>query len=286
MADLNEDARSPWASSRRKFGWRGCVVVGLAIAAALFNWPKDEVSTLHRAQSEGIPIIAMANRFFLIDHSWRRFEDKHAFNAELTLFKSPLGRTIDLTPQLIRTLCGQLLTEMSKLPEAPVERRDLFRVTLAFPIFEKDEPTGELYGKGLQYIPIEDGTCPTNLELEEATVISLFPGALRDWGLKSIHEYRSNLPNAPESAAVFVSRTGRLVPPLPFTEGCQAAVFEFGDVIEDIADDPTRMTVLFLGTMFKDLWSSDFEPAAAQDFTISDGICSASSEIYQMQWEE
>ena len=77
----------------------------MVITAGLFFLTSEEETELSRAYDEGIPLTAMANRFYLIDHEWRRFGDKYAVATKLVLFRSPLGTEVDLTPPLIRALC-------------------------------------------------------------------------------------------------------------------------------------------------------------------------------------
>jgi hypothetical protein len=231
------------------------------------------------ALDDGVHVTGMGQRFVFVDQVWRSFEGKYVFSGGLVLISKPTGNSVELNARLFRSLCGSILTAIVKMPEAPTERRNVFRLTFSFPVFEDGEATGEIYGDQVHIIPVENGACPSAEDLEKTSFYT-FPGVLHDWGLKGIFEYTSTLPEPPDLAAVFAPRTGRMVPPLPFVEACQAAVFDAADVIQDTAEHPERLAVLFLGTMAKDMQSPVGERGLAQNFLIADGMCNAVSEIY------
>jgi hypothetical protein len=256
-----------------------CAIIGIAV---FFVVNQDQESRLRALIDEGVEVTGMDRRFVFIDRRWEYFQGKYALSGGLVMAASPNEATFEISGQLYLDLCEDILAKIAVMRDAPTGRNQLFRLVLSFPVFNSGEPTGQTYGQPNNYIPIDEGACPS-FEAIEKTSFNTYPGVLRRWGLKGFYEYTSNLPDPLDIAAVFAPRNGRVVPPLPFVEACQAALFDFEAIVPNAEKRPDKLAILLLGKPANDIEVPKGESGLGQHFVIEDGSCLAISEVFPLE---
>ena len=126
-------------------------------------------------------LTAQDKPFAMLDTAWDSFEGRYIFTSTLVA-GGEIGTRFSLDAPLFRSLCGEILTSLARLPDAPATRDDLFRLALQFPIIEDGVPTERLYGDQVFNLPVEDGACP-DIKTMATLHYNAYSGALRDWGL-------------------------------------------------------------------------------------------------------
>lgn len=275
----------PRKPPRKQFGWAIPIVIAVVGVSIVFGLNQREETGLRALLEEGVEIEVMDRRFAFVDRGWEYFQGKYVLSGGLVMLGGSNYKTFEVNAQLYRAVCGEILTKISSMADAPAGRSDLFRLALSFPVFSSGEPTGETYGQPINNLPIDDGACPSIEEIE-TTSFNTFAGVLRRWGLKGLYEYSSNLSNAPSMAAVFAPRNERIVPPLPFQEACHAAVFDFEDSFPAEVALPDKLAILILGKPANEVDSPTGEAGLAQHFLIEDGTCSVASEVIPLQRDD
>ena len=261
------------------------LVVGIPLTRSLNN-QSPETSDTNRIES--VRVSALGNHFMMFDRQWDAFEGKYNLSGSLALTSARDLPHAELTGDLFRALCGGILTQLSQMPEAPVGRADVFRITVSFPVFEDGQQTEHFFIRS-KSIPVHNGACGSS---EEALNLSYntFPGALSDWGLLGFYEFTSNFKNSPELAAAFAPRTGRIAPPLPFELGCKAALYDHPRMSQQAGlEQPARLeklAIFFVGKQAQEVHSLEREPGMVQHFIIDEGTCVSTIEPYPVSYTD
>lgn len=281
MAEHDHDLIPPRAPPRRRYGWAIPIIV-LAIAVSVFYFLNNSEKTRLRALlDEGVQVSAEDRRFVFFNRSWEYFQGKYVLSGDLVMHANSEHTALEANTNLYRALCGEILTKVAGMRDAPAGRNHVFRLALSFPIFDAGAPTGETYGPAINNIPIDDGACP-NLEATHPIGINTYPGVLRPWALQGFDEYSANLPDSPEIAAAFALQTGPVVQPIPFAEACQAALFDFDRLVPIAEKRPDKLAILLLVEASSETEMAMGETGLLQHFSTEDGSCIATSEIFQM----
>ncbi|MGX9356273.1 hypothetical protein ACS3SW_14250 [Roseobacteraceae bacterium S113] len=88
----------------------------------------------------------------------------------------------------------------------------------------------------------------------------------------------------PQCIAIFASRSGRIIPPLPFGLACEAILFDFADELARVADNPERLAILCSReTMAEIARPLGGDAGLMQFFSIDAGRCSPTTDIIRLE---
>ena len=118
------------------------LVVGIPLTRSLNN-QSPETSDTNRIES--VRVSALGNHFMMFDRQWDAFEGKYNLSGSLVLTSARNLPQSEMAGDLLRALCGGILTQLSQMPEAPVGRADVFRITVSFPVFEDGQQTEHFF---------------------------------------------------------------------------------------------------------------------------------------------
>lgn len=122
---------------------------------------------------DGIQVTALGNRVLFYDANQRLSQKGRVLVGKVVFTEFANDEEPEFSAKFLRSLCGAVLSNLSKIKNAPKSRNMVSRLEVSFPVTRAGRETGEFYG-GLEELELElsNGGCPSELNVLKLLVRS------------------------------------------------------------------------------------------------------------------